>query len=102
MRKVDYLLLVSDPSLRGIRVAEMICNAAQKTYGKLPCGLLINRTHENEPTDFEQKTDLKIVGEVPEDDSVRRLDTAGRPYFELSDGPAQTAVIRALQSIGFF
>lgn len=93
MRSVSHLLLVSDTALKGIRVAETIRNVADEAIEYSKLGLLINRARSEE--DFQSlaaKTDLPILGWIPEDDTVREFDIDARSFLEIPSCPALDAV----------
>jgi CO dehydrogenase maturation factor len=93
MRSVSHLLLVSDTALKGIRVAETIRNVADEAIEYSKLGLLINRARSEE--DFHSlaaKTDLPVLGWIPEDDTVREFDIDARSFLEIPSCPALDAV----------
>jgi CO dehydrogenase maturation factor len=94
---VDLLLLVSDTSVKSLRVAEAIRRLATRLGRARDCGLVINRV-PNEATAQAvlQRTDLPLLGWIPTDDEVTRFDAEARPFFEMGDTPATLAVDRAL------
>ena len=93
MRSVSHLLLVSDTALKGIRVAETIRNVADEAVKYSKLGLLINRARSEE--DFHNlsaKTDLPVLGWIPEDDTVKEFDIDARSFLEIPGCPALDAV----------
>jgi CO dehydrogenase maturation factor len=93
MRSVSHLLLVSDTALKGVRVAETIRNVADEAVKYTKLGLLINRARDEE--DFHSlaaKTDLPVLGWIPEDDTVREFDIDARSFLEIPACPALDAV----------
>jgi CO dehydrogenase maturation factor len=93
MRSVSHLLLVSDTALKGVRVAETIRNVADEAVKYCEIGLLINRARSEE--DFlglASKTDLPVLGWIPEDDTVREFDNEARSFLEIPACPALEAV----------
>jgi len=99
-RDVDVLLLVTDPTQRGIvtaqRMAEMVPGleiGVGHTY------LIVNRLRGEMPAPLAQtieQTGLKLVGVAPEDPAMAEFEFTGRPLVEL---PAETAVYQAVQKI---
>jgi CO dehydrogenase maturation factor len=96
-RKIDMLLIVSDPTKRGLQAAKRIqdlvvemkvgvgktCVIVNKVRGALPDGL--NATVK--------EMELNLAGCVPEDEAVFRYDAQGRPTAELpADAPAVSAL----------
>jgi len=103
-REVDALLIVSDPSVRGIRTAERLDALASEldiVVGKRY--LVINRAEE--PLDpalvaAADATGLEFLGVIPDDDAVTRADLDSRGLLDLpSDSPAVVAVSLMLASI---
>jgi CO dehydrogenase maturation factor len=92
MRSVDRLLLVSDGSVKGLRVAEAIAAvASEHSEGELDVGLVVNRTPQDAAAPA-PKTHLQLVATLPEDPEVTRFDAQARSFFELPDCPALRAV----------
>ena len=99
-RDVDVLLIVSDPTLRGIttagRVVELISEL--KTHiGKH--FLVVNRVTGDLTPELLAAIDrlhLNLVGTIPMDPMVAQFDAVGRPMVEL---PADSPVCKALRDI---
>jgi len=106
-RDVDVLLLVTDPTQRGIvtaqRMAEMVPGleiGVGRTY------LIVNRLRgegsrgaEGLPTPLAEaieRTGLELLGTVPEDLAMAEFEFTGRPLVEL---PAEADVYRAVREI---
>jgi CO dehydrogenase maturation factor len=94
--KVDLLLLVSDPSWRGIQAARRLQDLAQSL--KIVVGrpmLVVNRVANglSEKTASEIETlGLDLAGLIPEDPLVAQFDSQGRPTYDLPpDSPALQA-----------
>jgi len=99
-RRADILLIVSDPTQRGILTAQRIRDLAlelkldiDKTY------VIINRVNGELPPavkDAMSAAGLNLAGCVPEDVLISRYDTEGRPTVELPD---DAKAIQALNKI---
>jgi len=101
MGAVDYLLLVSDTSVKGLRVAETIKGVADRMIGGHGAGLVLNRVRGGAPPEgLELQTALDVIGWIPEDETVRRFDEENRPLFGLPDCPALEAITSALGRTG--
>jgi CO dehydrogenase maturation factor len=94
--KADLLVLVSDPSWRGIQAARRLKDLARQL--KIVVGrtaLIVNRVTGDLPatTQGEIETQgLDLVGIIPEDALVAEFDSLGRPTFTLpQDSPALLA-----------
>ncbi len=95
--EVDLLLLVSDSSVKAIRVAEAIEKLATRLGRARHCGLLINRVpDEATALAVHRRTSLPLLGWIPQDREVTRFDAEARPFFDMPDTPATAAVERAL------
>lgn len=98
---VDLLLLVSDPSLRGIiaagRVAELV-DELKTTVDKIY--LIVNRVSGDtlpEPlTKAIEEHKLTLVGLIPADPAVNELDGLGEPIVKL---PEDAPIRRSLEAI---
>jgi CO dehydrogenase maturation factor len=95
--KVDLLVLVSDPSWRGIQAARRLKDLAQAL--KVVVGrsvLLVNRvTNGLSPRSEEEiaAQGLDLVGLIPQDSLIAEFDSQGRPTYNLpADSPALQAV----------
>lgn len=98
--ELSYLLLVTDTSAKGLRVAETIRSVTSERGHDVPHGLLVNRVRdESEVEAIRDKTHLDVVGWIPEDDTVRRFDAEERSFLELPDCPAARAFGVFLQNL---
>ena len=98
---VDYVLLASDTSAKGVKVAETIRDVATRFAPDAKCGLVINRARGGEDAGAAtSRTDVEYLGFVPEDETVRRFDEEGRGFLELPDCPAQSAIKAILAKAG--
>ncbi len=102
---VDYLILVSDPSRRGVQAAGRIAQLA-KEVGLKPekSGVIINRApggRVSEGTMEEIRTQgLTLLGCVPHDDMVYEYDCDGKPTVTLpEDSPVRKAVYQVMDSL---
>lgn len=97
VRRLDTLVIVSDPTARGMETAAAIKDMVEKEHiiecAKL--GLVFNRVIGNEPLLRESaaKIGLEVFGFVPHDPQVAAFDLVGRPITELpADSTGQSAV----------
>ncbi|MGR0482751.1 MAG: ATP-binding protein [Candidatus Electronema sp. V4] len=93
LRRIDYLLIVSDPSARGILTARRIADLTgplqldiQQQY------LLVNRAPDPIPSALQEKIDaavtesgLLLAGFIPASDELVRQELSGASYIELPD-----------------
>ncbi|WP_456430748.1 ATP-binding protein [Thermosulfuriphilus sp.] len=91
MRRVDYLLVVSDPSSRGVmtagRIAKLTGPLGLEVGRKV---LIVNRAPESVPRGLieqiektAQETGLEFAGYLPESQEVFQFEVERRPVFEL-------------------
>jgi CO dehydrogenase maturation factor len=99
--KVDLLLIVSDPTIRGIKTAQRIADLVKELnldIGKY--ALVINRVAGGEGPDlrkFAEGLGLEVAGLVPQDRMVFENDLHGKAIIELpEDSPAVEAVYAVL------
>ncbi len=87
---LDVLLLVSDPSLRGVRT----CKKLEDLVGKLGLkvgggGLVLNRVEGEPPPQLLKEIDrlgLKLLGVIPEDRAISLYELGGGSILELDEG----------------
>ncbi|WP_417915270.1 AAA family ATPase [Candidatus Electronema sp. JM] len=93
LRRIDYLLIVSDPSARGILTARRIADLTgplqldiQQQY------LLVNRVPDPIPSALQEKIDaavaesgLLLAGFIPASDELVRQELSGASYIALPD-----------------
>jgi CO dehydrogenase maturation factor len=104
-RDVDLLLLVSDPSLRGIiaagRAAELV-DELKTAVGAIY--LIVNRVNGDTLPEPLLKAiedhNLKLGGLIPADPAVNELDALGEPIIKLpEDAPARRSLETLLTSV---
>lgn len=99
-RDVDVLLLVTDPTQRGIVAARHM----QEMVPELDIGigrvyLVVNRLRGEMPSplcEAVEQAGLELAGTVPEDLALAEFEFTGRPLIEL---PTDTPVYRAVREI---
>ncbi len=102
MRSVTHLLLVSDVTAKGIRVAQSIREVAAEAVDYRRLGLVLNRVRdEGEAREMGEKAEIPFLGSIPEDDTVGRFDAAALNFLDIPDCPALQAVRRCLVEGGF-
>ncbi len=97
-RDVEHLLIVTDPTQRGITAARhMIALVAELSIQVRQTHLIINRVPGGDiPAELHPAIaalGVPLLGVIPEDSSVRQFDLNGRPLIDLSDG---SPVVRAI------
>jgi CO dehydrogenase maturation factor len=105
-RDVDWLFLVSDPSQRGLAAAEYIVRLVESLGTRIArAGLIINRVDGELPVAFREriaKLGVPLLGMLPQDPAIGRLDAEGLPLVTLDDSsivyPAVKAILEAALS----
>jgi CO dehydrogenase maturation factor len=99
-RDVDTLLVVSDPTKRGIETARAIKNLAEKLQINVrQIYLVVNRVTEDEDVknalpDMIADSGLTLIGTVPEDEQIRAYDLVGKPIVDLPDDSKAVIAVR--------
>ena len=96
-RDVDVLLIMSDPTIRGITVAARmkdLIGELRSNVGKV--GLIVNRVKDRLSPEIKKVIDesgLQIITLIPEDPNIAALEMKGRPITELpQESPLQLKV----------
>ena len=102
--KVNILLIVSDPAIRGIQTAKRINDLVKELHLEVAeSALIINRVSGNEGQELKKYAadqGLHVAGIVPQDEEIFNLDLQGKPVLELSkDSKAVKAVFSILDSL---
>jgi CO dehydrogenase maturation factor len=99
-RDVDILLLVSDPTLRGVLAAGQMARLAEGLHIKVGrIYLLLNRVADSPSQLLQQaiaETGLELAGVVPFDPTLAEFDGSGQPIAEL---PATSIAYQAVQEL---
>jgi CO dehydrogenase maturation factor len=99
-RDVDVLLLVTDPTQRGLATARHMRDMVPELeIGVGQTYLIINRLRGEVPPPLIRSVEeaaLDLIGTVPEDPAMAEFEFTGRPLLEL---PAQTPVYEAIGRI---
>ena len=87
--RLHTLLIVSDPTSRGLETAAVIRKmvAVDKVMQCKRLGLVLNRVRGNEQLlrDAAEKLGLDLFGMIPFDETIAERDLVGTPLFELPD-----------------
>lgn len=102
--KVDLLLIVSDPAVRGIQTAKRINGLVEELQLEINRRVvIINRISGNEGADLKnlaEESGLQVAGLVPQDEAIFNLDLQGKPILQLpDDSKAVKAVFSILDSL---
>ncbi len=96
-RDVDALIIITDPTSRGILTAERIRKLIQELETKVrKVYAVCNRVTPNNASRVEEelrKRGFEVLGLIPEDPYIQKLDLEGKPFTEIpDDSPAYRAV----------
>jgi len=103
LEKVTHLILISDLSAKGIKVAGTIYNVAGEAVRFDRAGLIINRV--TDPEDLKRITlphSFPFIGYIPEDSEIRNADIDEKNFLTMAGSSAFEAVKQALNSMGIF
>lgn len=99
-RDVDHLLLVSDPTLRGLAAAEaMVALSKELEINVRNTYLVINRVQGELPPSLQARAEslgVPLLAVLPYDPLVAEFDSQGRPLVEL---PADAPISRAVADV---
>lgn len=94
METVTHLLLISDTSLKGRRVAATIRKLAESVIEYEKAGVIINKVRNAQEWESLPKPE-DCLGRLMESDELRRLDREGKSLFHLEDA----SLLSALEAI---
>jgi CO dehydrogenase maturation factor len=99
-KEPEVLLIISDPTIRGVQAAERIFNLSKElNLGTKKAYLIINRVVGSLPESvdaFIKKSKITFAGCVPEDHVVAEFDAQGKPTLNL---PTDARAIQAITEI---
>src|SRR5574341_2642861 len=99
-RDVDFLLVVTDPTVRGVKAAEGIVKLASDLQINVGRALLVvNRVEGELPATLRQTLDglkVELAGVIPADPRVGEFAALGRPLVELGPDSRGALAIEAL------
>jgi len=103
-RDVQHLLVITDPSQRGIVAAERIAQFRRELDIRIENAyLIVNRLEGDLPKplgDQITRLELPLLGVVPADPELSRFEYNGRPLIELeSNSPVYQAVAGMMKQI---
>ena len=88
-QNIDFLLIISDPSARGIRAAGKINRLLEELNTRVGGRhLLLNRVMDPVPEALQQiisEEGLSLLATIPEDEQLRKLDQTGKPVWNIPE-----------------
>jgi len=104
MRDVDTLVVVSDPTMRGVKTAGVIKEISDQleiSFDQIY--LILNKATDEDRAFFEDKIKeigIELAGVVPQDENVKAFDRVGKPLIDLpADSPAVLAVREIMEKM---
>jgi CO dehydrogenase maturation factor len=103
-RDVDHLIVVSDPSIRGLVAAQRIASFRQELDIRIHNAyLVLNRVRGEITPDLKEfigKMDIPLIGLFREDDRLSTFDAIGKPLIELEDeSPFYLEITRVMEQL---
>jgi CO dehydrogenase maturation factor len=103
-RDVNALIVVTDPTIRGLKAAEVILDLADDIEVNVHRKLLaINRVEGELPATWAEATEglaTERIIQIPADPMINELDAVGQPLIQLNgDSPAHHAIEALLEHI---
>lgn len=103
-RDVDHLLIVSDPTQRGLIAASRIASFRKELDIHIENAyLILNRVPKPIPPELENqinKLDVPLIGSIPNDIELTTYEFSGRPLVELGDdSPIYQEISEIMQKI---
>ena len=101
-RDVEHLLIVSDPTQRGIVAAERIAALRKELDINVENAyLILNRLPGEIPDPLQERIDqldIPLMGVVPADPEITTFEFSGRPLVELADSSPVYQAVREMMS----
>jgi CO dehydrogenase maturation factor len=104
-RDVDVLLIMSDPTIRGITTAARMKDLIEELRSKIgKVGLIVNRVKGELSPEIKKAIDesgLQVIALIPEDSNMATLEMTGRAITELpQESPLQLKVKEMIEGLG--
>ncbi len=101
-RDVDYLLIVSDPTQRGLVAAQRIADLRRELDIRIQHAyLILNRLPSSIPADlqgFLSRMDVPLLGVIPADEQLTHFEFSGKPLVDLPDSSPVYQAVAAMMS----
>ncbi|MBN1313790.1 MAG: AAA family ATPase [Anaerolineae bacterium] len=103
-RDVQHLLIVTDPTQRGIVAAQRIASFRDELDIRIEHAyLILNGLVDQAPAPLQEaidKLDVPLLGIIPRDDQIAEFEFSGRPLVELEDdSPVYQAVAKMMAKV---
>jgi len=101
-RDVEHLLVVTDPTQRGLVAAQRIADLSRELDIRVEnVYLIVNRVSGELPPAMEEaieKLNIQFLGVVPEDKELTEFEFSGRPLVELGDESPVYSTVAAMMA----
>lgn len=101
-QKIDFLLIVSDPSARGIRTAGKISRLLFELDTRVSRKILIlNRVKGSLPDTLDKiiaEQGLELFASIPEDNKLLRIDQTGKPIWKIAEDSLAYKAVHQMMS----
>jgi len=96
IKSVDYVIIVTDISLRSVETAYSISQSAKKFTNYRKIGVIINRVKGDiaKITDKLKEYDLTAIASIPEDAILTEFDLEGKPIIDIPDKSVSYQVMK--------
>jgi CO dehydrogenase maturation factor len=104
-QNVDFLIIVSDPTMRGITAAARVKDLIKEMRTKVgKVFLVVNRVRDGLPPEIGKALEdfgLQLIATIPEDPNLPDLEIKGKPIIELPlDSPLRVGVQEIVSKAG--
>jgi CO dehydrogenase maturation factor len=104
-QNVDFLIIVSDPTMRGITAAARVKDLIKEMRTKVgKVFLVVNRVRNGLPPEIGRAVEdfgLQLIATIPEDPNLPDLEIKGKPIIELPlDSPLRVGVQEIVSKAG--
>ncbi|MDD5092927.1 MAG: AAA family ATPase [Dehalococcoidia bacterium] len=100
VKGVDFLIIVTDTSIRGAQVAGAITEVMERDKDIRPAhaGLVINRFKEDDKLirEIADRRGIEILAHIPEDPNITEYDGAGKPIIDLPNSSPSVLAVQEL------
>jgi CO dehydrogenase maturation factor len=99
IQSIDTLIIVTDPTIRGVQTAEAISKVSDEYTQSKVKGLVINRVKDDGAKsiqEYAKKAGLKVLGLILEDPSITNLDNSGGNLKEM---PLDSKILKSIDEI---
>jgi len=96
IKSVDYVIIVTDISLRSVETANSISQSAKKFTNYRKIGVIINRVKGDiaKITDKLKEYNLTVITSIPEDEILTEFDLEGKPIIDIPDKSTSYQIIK--------